>query len=1430
MRRAIRYHVGTSGKPLLTLAALVILPVLARAQQGTVPGQITEAIDENNRTVLRGNTHPLARAEFDRGAAPADLSLQRMLLVLRRSPAQEAALESLLEQQQNPSLPNYHRWLTPQEFGQQFGPADQDVAKVTAWLQAHGLQVDRIAKGRVAIEFSGTAAALKEAFHTEMHKYVVNGEDHWANASDPEIPTSLAPAIAGVASLHNFRKRPMYRLAGNTATSVNRRTQGDANTELTLDPCLFGYNELLRTAIPCYLVGPYDFATIYNVLPLWNSNPPTDGTGVTIAIVGRTNINLQDAIDFRNYFGLPANPPQIILDGQDPGLVPGDELEADLDVEWSGGVAKGATVKLVVSESTETTDGIDLSALYVVDDNLADVVSTSYGECELFFGAGENQYYSNVWQQAAAQGITAFVSSGDSGSAGCDNPEPLSVAEYGLAVSGLASTPYNVAVGGTDFSQVFNLTTYWNTTSASTTQESAKGYIPETTWNLSCTNSILIDPRVGYGTNSEMLCNNNNYDNFQITLGGSGGASNCTAPTGTTPASCAGGYPKPIWQTGPGVPNDRKRDLPDVSLFASSGFQGSATAICAGDAGQGCGTGNVLGIGGTSVSSPAFAGIMALVVQKTGSRQGNANYVFYKLAAQQSAANCNSSTGPAPTCAFNDITDGTIAMPCATGSANCVTANAGDAIGILSGYAAGAGYDQATGLGSVNAFNMVENWSALGNTASASTLALNGGNPVNITHGTPVSVSVSVSPATPQPTGNIQLMALSGGNPSLVGTYPLSGGTAAGTTNLLPAGASYSVHAHYVGDPTYAPSDSNGVTVTVNAEASTTSVRVVTYDPATGIVLNANATSVPYGSIALLRADITNSSGTNCFNRVAGAIAYACPTGTVTLAADGVTLGSGGFALNSQGFTEDQSFQVPSGGAYNYSANYSGDNNYAASSGTDSVTVTPAPMIGGTGGASPIPVVIGAKFTIDAAVRTVNPGSYATPPGGTFAMFEGNAAVPITQYSLTGVIYPFPDAPYVFETIDGILSSTPAGPPGLHAFTTQYSGDANYQPFTSPPFSLEEVYATKLMLGSSAPSIPYGQSVSLTAQVVPSQMAGAAPTGSVLFSANGSTLGTGTVTAGQAQISTASLSGGNQLITASYSGDSNYASSTGSFTQTVSPLATTLALTAPTPFVGLGAPIVLTAQVTPAQVGPSPLTGNVTFTANGHTLGTPTISGNQAQWNLSFNSLGPVQVQATYSGDGNYASSSTTLTETVATLTIAAASTTIVVPGPGQSGSITLTFSEQGGLAGSTTLSPAGCLNLPPASTCSFSPPMLSFSASQTTMSVMMTVTTTAAGSLAAGARKFSPLVHMWTAGIAFVWACAFCILLFIANRKRRWAAVLALAGLIIAASAAGCGGGGGGGGGGVQGTPPGIYPNESFSLNFNGVYQSLYNITVQVQ
>ncbi|MHB8754776.1 MAG: Ig-like domain repeat protein [Candidatus Acidiferrales bacterium] len=1128
----------------LTLFVLLLaVPKFASAQAGNQRPLITQAVNENKLTRLTGNTHPLARPEFDRGPAPPSLPMQRMLLVLSRSPQQEAALQTLLENQQDRSSPSFHKWLTPNEFGQQFGPSAQDIQTVAAWLASHGFQVARVSNGRDVIEFSGTAEQVQEAFHTSIHSYVINGKQHWANASDPLIPTALAPVVVGVDTLDNFRRKAMHE----NVRVISKSPQPAPANGIT--PLLTYQCGTTNSGAPfyCNAVTPFDFATIYNVLPLWNASTPIDGTGQSIAIVGRSNINVQDVSNFRTLFGLPANPPQVILDGPDPGLVPGDETEADLDVEWSGAVARGATIKLVASESTETTDGVDLSALYIVDNDIAPIMSQSFLACELDLGTAGNQFYKSLWQQAAAQGITVMVSSGDQGSAGCDflqGPAPQP-AKNGLEVNGLASTPYNVAVGGTDFNDFSNTGTYWNLNGNSPTQESAKGYIPETTWNDSCTNAIWA--QVGFSAGPEGNCNNPQISGSVFAVGGGGGKSNCTTPAGSTAATCSGGYAKPPWQTGTTVPTDGKRDLPDVSLFAADGFIGNFYVICEADILSGsCNNFNFVSIGGTSVSSPAFAGLMALVDQKTAAQQGNPNFIFYKLAAAQSATTCNSSTGPASTCVFNDVTTGTIAMPCSTGSLNCTTSNSGDPYGILSGYNAGVGYDLATGLGSVNAANLVNNWNSVIFKPSTTTLTLNGGNAINITHGAPISVSASVSPTSPQATGDVSLMATQGTNTFGFDTLTLSNGTASGTTSMLPGGTSYTVMAHYAGDGTYGGSDSNAVTVTVNPESSKTGLRLATFDLNTGQITNPNATTLVYGSSYLLRSDVTNSSGTNCFNSTSEVLIYGCPTGTLSLTDNGSPLGPGAFPLNSQGYTEDQSIQL-TGGSHTLLASYSGDNSYTASSATDAVTVTPASTTTLSLFNPPLQtVVIGTPFGIDALTKSQSLGA---APTGTYTVFDG------TTQLATNSVLGFSGSPSQPASCQGTIEFSVSGASGPHTLTVKYSGDANYSGSTSAAVTVNALYPVTIATAANPTSIIYGNKVTVTATVDtsnPATNAALKPTGTVSFSGNNGQITdpvTSTVTQDssgnweiQATVTTAPPN--SESIDATYSGDLNYASGT----------------------------------------------------------------------------------------------------------------------------------------------------------------------------------------------------------------------------------------------------------------------------------------------
>ena len=718
--------------------------VSSEAQASSAPSRVVERIDDTKLTLLRGNTYPSAKHEFDRGLVDPQLPMERIVMLLKRSPEQQAALESFMAQQYDPKSSNYHHWLQPEEFGHLYGPSDADITSITSWLQNHGFQIYQVNKGRVTLEFSGTAAQIQEAFHLEVHNYLVDGKLHIANDRDPQIPEALAPVIGGIASFHNFFPANQLVLGKRVHRDPKTGRVTPVDAPITKPMPQFGFTN--ESGNPEEDITPYDFATIYNLLPLWNSG--ITGKGQTIAISAVTDIYPSDVSTFRNTLGLGgfAGNINLIHNGSDPGVDQGSLVENTLDTEWSGATAPDADVDVVISGSTNSTFGGILSDQYIVENpQLFTIMSASYGQCEILLGTSGNSTMNSIYQQGSAEGISMFESSGDQGSTGCDNSDATTFpapAKYGLQVNGDASSPYITAVGGTEFTWVDYRTTYWSDNNSSSNLSNALGYIPESPWNGTCTSQVLLDRYFNYFyglTTLEQVCNqtapNGSIDapEFVKVTGGSGGVSSCITSDGSTFASCGGGYAQPSWQKGVvGMPGTTARYLPDVSLFASSGYpyqlNGSAYLICVASNGGGssCNYGDpnqivYQEVGGTSVSSPALAGIMALVQQKQGKAQGLANPIFYALHAKDNLTNCNSSTvGNGNACNFYDVTYGTIAQVCPTGSRNCVTNASGDEYGVVSGYATTTGYDQATGLGSVNATNLVNNWASVAGTTTTS--------------------------------------------------------------------------------------------------------------------------------------------------------------------------------------------------------------------------------------------------------------------------------------------------------------------------------------------------------------------------------------------------------------------------------------------------------------------------------------------------------------------------------------------------------------------------------------------------------------------------------------------------------------------------------------------------------------------------------------
>ncbi len=925
-------------------SAILIYPscVLRAQTMPSAAGRIA-AIDESSLMVLRGNRHPLATAASDRGEVAPDLPMERMLLVLTRDAAAESSLQSLIARQQDKSSPDFHAWLSPAQFGERFGASKADLQKLTAWLGSHGFRVIRAGRGGMTIEFSGTAGQVKEAFHTPIHSYLVNGVKHYANAADPQIPFALAPVVAGINTLHDFRKQPGIRVLGKASRI--------ANTSMWQPEFTFS-----GAAGVEHFLAPGDFAKIYNTAKLYQNG--IDGTGQSIAIVARNNINLSDVQIFRIAFGLPMNDPQIILDGPDPGNFFGpEETEADLDVEWSGAIAPKATIKFVVSASTNSTDGVDLSALYIVDNNLAPVLSVSFGECEQTLGQTENTFFNNLWEQAAAQGITAVISSGDNGPAGCDNANLSTPASQGLAVNGLASTPFNIAVGGTQFNENGADSIYWSSTNGPD-QSSALGYIPENVWNESCADA--------------------NICGFASLFASSGGASTL--------------YSKPSWQVGTGVPNDGKRDLPDFALDAAAGHDGyllCQDGICTTNA-----NGQLINaelVGGTSAAAPTFAAILALIAQSTNSRQGQANFVLYPLAAGQTAANCNASTPPQSQCIFNDITLGNNNVPGQTGNS------------------AAAGYDLATGWGSVNAANLAANWQNVILRSTVTKLQLSS---ANLTHGQPATASATVAPGvgTGTPSGDVSLLA---GGSQGVNLGNLNNGAVSGAVDSLPGGT-YSVTASYGGDSTFGASISTGVPISINPEASSTTFSAFLAGQPGNQSSQVNTT---YGGFLDLQVSVAGSSQ------------HGTPTGTLTFSDtfNGNTSTLLSVSLNSQGNALVQETLLALGN-HTLNVSYPGDASFSASSaGPISVSVAKGPTT------TILFIPTGALPNSSVVLQAIVLPNGAIDPTGTVQFFTGKTALGI---------------PVQVRNLIATLTTTQL-PTGSDSITAAYSGDPNFVGSTS---------------------------------------------------------------------------------------------------------------------------------------------------------------------------------------------------------------------------------------------------------------------------------------------------------------------------------------------------------------------------------------------
>ena len=1099
--------------PAVLLAALSVFgfgffTATASAQAtSAVQPRIVRPVDDTSRVTLPGSVHPLAQARFDQGAVTDSFAAERMLLLLKRSTEQENNLKQFVESVHNPSSPRFHKWLTPAQFGAAYGPADSDIVAVTSWLQSHGFSVSNVNQGRTAIEFSGTAGQIRNAFQTEIRTYRVNGQLHHANSKELMVPVALSPVIAGIASLNDFHAVPQIRDIG--PAKYNPHTK-EVVPEWTY-PVGQGFY---------FVVSPADFAIEYNLAPVYSK---FKGDGQTIGIIGASNIDLALVKAYRGLFGFSVtNLPTVVVDGTDPGINSA-ATETYLDLEIAGSVAPNAKIIYYTSSSSAVSDGLELAALRAVDDDVAGVLSTSYGQCEQFLGAGGNLFWNNIWQQAAAQGQTSFVSSGDGGSAGCDdfNVYPTAAIQ-GKAVSGLTSTPYNVSVGGTDFyySQYAGgstaigqeLFSYWKSTSSQTPSASLARPIPEQPWNDSMGLNVTNGGYFSSGSSS--------------ILAGSGGAS--SAGLYDASGNLLGGYLKPAWQNGAGVPADKVRDIPDVSLFASGGTNYSFYPICAktGD----CTTNNsasdggavlISGAGGTSASSPAFAGIQALVNQATNSRHGQIGYVLYPLAQQFPAV-------------FHDIAVGSNNVGCRPGTADCVySTRPGDPSNnnyTLDAYFATPGYDQAVGLGTVDVDALINNWAKITFKSSTTTLTAT---PVSSIHGTSVRLTSVVTGTGGTPSGTIALVMDPTPGPThgsigpYVSTLDASGSATTDLTSL--PGGSYDLYANYSGDGIFSASKSSPQHLTISAEASAINLTGNYYSCvfSVGCGLNSftSGAAIPYGSFI---ATFIKPSGLIAKSGRAEGVATGSASFTDGTMSATVNLDSGGKAE-----WDSNPVGAPTGfatGAHSVAVRYSGDKSYNASASTIPLNFTVVKAI------PAVAITVFPQYALPESPSNfeavVDTRSYFAGPTGTVAFYLGATLLPGTT------ITPGFDA-NGFPQITAKLSTT-LSVPGTYTVKAVYSGDANFGSVTSAPIATQVSRFQVKMTTSFQPGTITVDQPTLLSVTVAGQPGRPIPTGTVLLN-NGPYVvpakpldATGKVTFA---IPANSLPVGSDTIHAFYSGD-----------------------------------------------------------------------------------------------------------------------------------------------------------------------------------------------------------------------------------------------------------------------------------------------------
>jgi hypothetical protein len=1214
---------------------------------------------DNTKLITRQSSLPSRVSKYaDMGRVSASTMFQHMFLVLQSSDEQEFALHTLMDAQQDKGSPNYHQWMTPETFGQSFGPASSDIAQVTAWLQDSGFTVEKVTQSGRFIEFSGTSGAVEAAFHTEMHNYLANGEMRIGNATNISIPAALAPVVVGPLALDNFRPQPRHP----ALTQMVKGADGQFHPASGNGPTAGGgaSPDLTLGGSGVHILGGADFPIIFDSKPLINAG--INGAGIKIGILGQTDVLLSDISTYRSIFGLPPSNPNIIVVGNDPGTAAaGDDVESDLDLEVSGANAPGATIDFYTSGSSYFGGSVSAAGIQIIENNTDDIISISYGfGCEAELTSGELASLNYMWEQASSQGISVFVSSGDSGPDDCQDG---SATGNIYSVDGLSSTPYDVAVGGTMFNDgtATGPTPYWGPYSGPP-YASALSYIPEIVWNEGA-----LDP---YGNQA---------------YGG--------IVAGTSGISLV--YGTPSWQTGPGVPTTDPtpprgsvtgyqnagphRYLPDVAMPAAGVHDG--VAFCSEDNCILDSNGNLISfytVGGTSVAAPSMAGVQALIDQKNGGRQGLPNYYYYKLAAGQSLTNCNAASLPSSagaTCPFHDVQTGNNFIPSAR---NGTVAN-----GNYIGWTANPGFDLTVGLGSPDVNNVATQWSTVSFNATTTAFTLT---PTTGPTGQTENFTIAVKPVsgTGTPTGQVSIIAqaLFGA----VGFVTLSSGSASGTfasagLEALPAGT-YNVYAHYAGDVTYGGSNSAPISVTIGTSA--TSIQNTSYYIAANASYTAT-TTFTYGQNVYINSQVCNAAGI-----AAGGCNTGTPTGAITYTLvnqANVTLPvlvapldpydtaylDAGLGLPAYdikpNYPSVAAPQVLAPGTYTVKTSYNGDTTYNASTGTPfTIVVGPATEAITLSTGTP-DINSGGTVILNASMAVIDAASGGVYPTGTVTFTDTTTNTVLGTGTLT-------NGAVVFSVAGKITTA------GAHTITAAYAGDSNYNPATSTAATVTVTTgaATTTTLATTVGGVAVttsqvGQTVAIVATVPTT-----ATSGTVYFYDGAVLLGTGTVSATThtATRNQTTFTAGTHTLTATYGGNATNASSTSAVDTYIvtknSPVTTLAAQASGATTVGVPMDVVLTPSpqnLSPANPAP---TGNVNYLDGTNVLGTAPLnyySGLVPTYTSTFTTAalkpGPHVLSGQYLGDANYGPS-TSNTETIniglTTTTLTSSSTNVGINVP----------------------------------------------------------------------------------------------------------------------------------------------------------------------